>query len=124
TLFYNDDPVSTIFGVDLPVIGAPDVDVRAMVSIDNVEEGQTVSSPVTVKVSGNTFEANLAWLLLDANGAKLDNGYTTVASFGEWAQADVGLGALEPGTYTFKALEYSAENGEPINVDDKTFTVD
>ncbi len=124
TLAYNGEPVSTILGVDLPVTGEQDVDVRAMVSIDNIEEGQTVSSPVTVKVSGNTFEANVNWLLTDADGAKRDNGYATVGSYGEWAQADVDLGALEPGTYTFKAFEPSAMDGSEINVDDKTFTVE
>ncbi|MEJ7689184.1 MAG: Gmad2 immunoglobulin-like domain-containing protein [Nocardioidaceae bacterium] len=124
TLTYNGDPVSTILGVDLPVTGAPDVDVRALVSIDNIDEGQTVSSPVTVTVSGNTFEANVNWLLLDANGANLHNGYAMVGSYGEWAQADIELGALAAGTYTFKAFEQSAKDGSEINVDDKTFTVE
>ena len=42
---------------------------------------------------------------------------------GTWTQAQIELGALEPGTYTIRALEYSAENGSPTNVDDKTITV-
>lgn len=124
TLTYNGDPVSTVLGVDLPVTGAPDVDVQALVSIDNIDEGQTVSSPVTVTVSGNTFEGTVNWLLLDANGAKLHIGYAMVGSYGEWAQVHIELGDLEPGTYTFKAFEQSAEDGSEINVDDKTFTVE
>jgi hypothetical protein len=30
---------------------------------------------------------------------------------------------LDPGTYEIRALEYSAEDGSPIHIDTKTFTV-
>ncbi|MBA3233423.1 MAG: hypothetical protein H0T17_05705 [Propionibacteriales bacterium] len=123
TVMYNGDPVTTVLGVDLPVTGKPDVDVRAMVSIDNIGEGQTVSNPVTVKASGNTFEANLNWQLLDADEQRIDEGSVQVGSYGEWRQADIELGQLDPGTYTIKALEYSMEDGSVASVDDKTFTV-
>jgi hypothetical protein len=102
---------------------ASDDDVRAFITIDNIVDGQSVSSPVTVEVSGNVFEGNVEWALLDAHGAKVDDGYVTT-SMGVWTQVPVDLGALEPGTYTFKALEHSAEDGSVINLDDKTFTVE
>lgn len=123
TLVYNGDQVRTVLGVDLPAAGHPDADVRAYVSIDNIAEGQTVSSPVTVKVSGNVFEGTVNWQLLGADGRKIDDGFVTT-SMGLWTQTDVELGDLEPGGYTFTALEYSAADGKPINVDDKAFTVE
>jgi hypothetical protein len=101
----------------------PDDQVLAWITVDSLVDGQTVSSPVTVQVSGNVFEGNVTWTLLDANGAKVDEGFVTT-SMGMWAQAPVDLGALDPGTYTFKAFELSAEDGSVINLDDKTFTVE
>jgi hypothetical protein len=98
--------------------------VRAFLTIDNIVDGQTLSNPVTVQVSGNTFEGNVVWQLLDANGDKVDEGYTTTSQ-GMWTQVPVELGDLSPGTYTFKAIEYSMEDGQTIqNLDDKTFTVE
>jgi hypothetical protein len=102
---------------------ASDDDVRAFITIDNIVEGQTVSSPVTVEVSGNVFEGNVEWALLDASGDQVDDGYVTT-SMGMWTQVPVDLGALDPGTYTFTALEHSAKDGSVINLDDKTFTVE
>lgn len=122
---YNGQAVPFLFGcVDVaPSVAAQAEDqTRAFISIDNITEGQEVSNPVTVQVSGNVFEGNVNWKLLDANGTKVDEGYVTT-SMGTWTQAPIELGTLDPGTYTFKALEYSAENGDPINIDDKTFTV-
>jgi Immunoglobulin-like domain of bacterial spore germination len=96
--------------------------VRAWISIDNIVDGQTMSNPVTVQVSGNVFEGNVNWTLLNSDGVKVDEGYVTT-SMGMWTQAPVDLGTLDPGTYTFKAIEYSMEDGSIQNQDDKTFTV-
>ena len=122
TVIYNKDPVSTMFGVDLPVTVTGDDDVRALITIDNIVDGQAVSSPVTVKVSGNTFEGTVNWQLLNQSHAKVDEGVVTT-SMGSWTQADIDLGQLDPATYTIRCLEYSPENGKPGNVDDKRFTV-
>jgi hypothetical protein len=104
---------------------ASDMDVRAWITIDNIVEGQTVTSPVTVQLSGNVFEGNVNWILvdLDHDSLPVDDGFTTT-SMGTWSQAEVRLGDLEPGTYLFIANELSAEDGNPINTDDKTFTVE
>jgi hypothetical protein len=101
----------------------PDDAMRAWLTIDNIVDGQTVSNPVTVQVSGNVFEGNVNWQLLDADGVKVDEGYTTTSQ-GMWTQVPVDLGTLAPGTYTFKVIEYSAEDGSIWNQDDKTFTVE
>jgi hypothetical protein len=108
---------------DVAYVVQQDDAVRAFVSIDNIVDGQTVTNPVTVLVSGNVFEGNVNWMLLDSDGVTVDDGYVTT-SMGMWTQVPVELGTLDPGTYTFKALEYSAEDGSPTNVDDKTFTVE
>lgn len=97
--------------------------VRALVSVASPVEGETVTAPVVVTGEGNVFEGNVNWILTDESGAKVDDGFVTTA-MGSWKDFEVDLGGLEPGTYTFRALEYSAANGEPLNVDDKTFTVE
>jgi hypothetical protein len=115
-----------VVGRDNDSIGyivATDDDVRAFITIDNIVDGQPMSSPVTVEVSGNVFEGNVNWTLLDANGEKVDDGFVTT-SMGMWTQVPVGLGTLDPGACTFKALEHSAQDGSVINLDDKTFTVE
>jgi hypothetical protein len=127
---YNDDPVDRLLGVRLsgPVSAAPDqgadmTPLLAPVQVVSPVEGQTVSAPVTVTVSGNVFEGTVNWQLLDRSGAEVDSGYVTTA-FMEWRKADVRLGGLPAGTYTFRAFEASAEDGSATFVDDKTFTVD
>ncbi len=81
-----------------------------------------MTNPVTVKVSGNVFEGTVNWQLLDATGTKVDEGFVTT-SMGQWTQASIDLGTLDPGTYTIRCLEFSPKDGKPGNVDDKTFTV-
>lgn len=121
---YNGKPIAMFELNDAsPSISpAADDDVRAFVSIDNIVDGQTVTNPVTVLVSGNTFEGNVVWQLRDSNGTMVDNGYVTTAQ-GSWKQVTIHLGTLDPGTYTFRAFEGSGQDGSAINVDDKTFTV-
>jgi len=102
---------------------APDEDIRSYISIDNIVDGQTVSSPVQVLVSGNTFEGNVTWQLFDSTQTIVKKGYVTTSQ-GMWTQAPIELGDLDPGTYELQALETSAEDGSTVvNVDDKTFTV-
>lgn len=121
---YNDEPLRSLFGIDIsaPVKAMSDDDSRAWISIDNLTEGQSVSNPVSVEVSGNVFEGNVSWSLIDGGGSTVDEGYVTT-SMGSWTTASVELGQLEAGTYTFKAYEISAADGDEINVDTKTFTV-
>ena len=121
-LTYNGDPLSAVFGVQLPATVQSDDEVRALISIDNLVDGQKVSNPVTVKVSGNVFEGTVNWELLDAKGTKVDDGVVTT-SMGLWTRVDIELGNLDRGTYTIRCLDYSPEDGSPGNVDDKTFTV-
>ncbi len=121
---YNGEPVEESNGVRLdPLKAMSDDDVRAWISIESPVEGQAVTSPVTATVSGNVFEGSVNWQLFDEDGTKVDEGVVTT-SMGVWARADIKLSTLEPGTYTLRCLEYSAEDGHPMNIDDKTFVVE
>jgi hypothetical protein len=120
---YNGDPISTPLGVSLPFVLPSFDDVRPFILITNLDDGEQVSSPVDVDVLGNTFEGTVNWQLLDDSGTKVDEGFVTT-SMGEWTSATIKLGTLDPGAYTIRCLEYSAENGKVINLDDKTFTVE
>lgn len=122
TFTYNGAPVERILASDASVSAQAEEMVRAPISIENVTDGQTVANPVTIVISGNVFEGTVNWRLTDSKGRQVDDGYVTT-SMGVWTEASAKLGSLEPGTYTFEAFEYSAENGEPLHPDDKTFTV-
>jgi hypothetical protein len=119
---YNGHPLKLVLYTSANVTAKPRSSLRAFVTIDNVVEGQTLTNPVTITVSGNVNEGTVNWQLLDAAGNKQADGYTTTSQ-GVWTQAKVPLGTLKPGTYTFKAFEASAATGRPTYVDDKTFTV-
>jgi Immunoglobulin-like domain of bacterial spore germination len=81
-----------------------------------------VSNPVTVQGTANVFEANVNWQLLDGQGHLVKAGHAT-AGFMQWKPFTVHLGTLKPGTYTIRAYEASARNGNPTHVDKATFTV-
>jgi len=124
TLTYNGDPVQTVLGVDLPVTVAADDQTRALINVTSPLDQATVNDPVTVDVEANAFEGTVNWKLLDDSEAKVDEGFVTApGGMGQWSTASIELGRLDPGTYTIQAFEYSAENGNVVNLDDKTFTV-
>jgi hypothetical protein len=119
---YNGHPLKLVLYTSANVTAQPRASLRAFVSIDNVVEGQTLTNPVTITVSGNVNEGTVNWQLLDAAGTKQAHGYATTSQ-GVWTQAKVPLGTLKPGRYTFRAFEASADTGRATYVDDKTFTV-
>ncbi|MGH3506930.1 MAG: Gmad2 immunoglobulin-like domain-containing protein [Nocardioidaceae bacterium] len=127
---HNGDPVRRLLGV--PVGSGVEVlpeqaadfssSTRAAIQVTSPVEGQAMSNPVVVTGNGNVNEGNVSWQLLDAQGKEVDSGFATTAML-DWADFEVKLGRLDPGTYTFRALEYSMEDGSELNVDDKAFTV-
>jgi hypothetical protein len=119
---YNGHPLSLVLYTNASTRARPWASLRAPVSIDNLANGAVLADPVTVRVSGNTFEGNVGWQLLDDAGTKVASGYVT-ASQGAWTSVPVRLGRLAAGTYTFRAFEPSAATGRPDLVDDKVFTV-
>lgn len=102
----------------------PDDAVLAPVAVLEPREDAEVAAPVVVRGEACTFEANVAWELTDAAGARIDGGATTAAEAcpvrSPWS---VDLGSLAPGTYTFRAAEYSAKDGALVAEDATTFTV-
>jgi hypothetical protein len=128
---YNGEPLDQLLGVDVsagvPVLPEQSEDdfglTRAAMQITSPVEGQTLSGPIVVTGNANVWEGTVNWQLLDDQERVIDDGFTT-AAFMEWLRFEVDLGTLAPGTYTFRAIEYSAINGDPIYHDDKTFTVE
>ncbi len=81
--------------------------------------GETVSSPVEITGTANTFEATVEMRILDADGEELVSSFTT-ATCGSGCRGDFrerlafDLATEEPGTV--EVFESSAEDGRPINV--------
>lgn len=119
---YNGEPIRYLFDEPASVPTRSDDDIRAWVSVTSPAEGQTVDGPVTVTGSANVFEANVNWELLDENGDIVDSGYA-MAGFMEWQPFTIDLGTLDPGNYTIRAFESSPKDGQPMFIDDKSFTV-
>jgi hypothetical protein len=127
---HDGEPVAKLLGV--PVSNGVEVlpeqagdfsqTTRAAIQVTSPVEGQILTNPVVVTGNANVFEGNVSWQLLDGQGREVDSGFETAAML-EWADFEVRLGTLDPGTYTFRALEYSMEDGSELNVDDKLFTV-
>ena len=80
--------------------------------------GATVTTPMTVSGTSNTFEATLQWAVLDRSGATLKDGFATATS-GTGTRGTfsftVDVGSYQ-GAATVKLFEASAEDGSEINV--------
>jgi len=101
----------------------PDPYARAAVQIEGPEQGQTVSSPVTVYGQSATFEANVVWRIKQ-DGEVVDQGFVTSKGANGVQGPFKFTVDLPAGDYTVEAYEESAENGEIINLDSKDFTVE
>jgi len=106
----------------VPFTRQPDYEVFATVWIDLLDKTD-LESPVTITGTACTFEANVAWELLQNN--EVINSGSTIA--GEACPVrspwKVELGALAAGDYVFRAFENSAKDGSLINEDTKSFTI-
>jgi hypothetical protein len=105
-----------------PVSRAPMADVQGWVWLLAPAEGATVSSPVTISGYGSAFEGTISWEVRK-DGQKVAEGHTQGGANGEFGEFTDTID-LDPGTYEIRALEFSAEDGSPIHVDTKTFTVE
>ena len=111
-------------GLDEPVGRAPRVDVQGLIWLLSPAEGATVTSPVKIAGHGTAFEGTINWeVRRDGSEDVVAEGFTQGGSMGEFADFSDSV-VLEPGTYQLRALEFSAEDGRPLNVDTKTFTVE
>jgi hypothetical protein len=107
-----------------PVRRAPMVEVQGLIWLLGPTEGATVSSPVQITGFGTAFEATVSWeIRVDGTDTVVAEGFTMGGSMGEFAEFTDTVD-LEPGTYELRAFESSAEDGRPLHVDSKTFTVE
>ncbi len=107
-----------------PIVRAPRLDVQGLIWLLTPTQGSTVSSPVQITGYGTAFEGTISWEVRhEGSDEVVADGFTQGGSMGDFADFGDSV-ELEPGTYEMRAFESSAENGEPIHVDTKTFTVE
>lgn len=125
--------VGSATGSDRPVqltidgrpAGAPVPAEPAAVSavlIDTPANGATVSGPVTVRGTSDTFEANVSWQVL-RDGDVVADGSAMGGTLGDRAPFRFAV-AVPPGRYTVRAYAESAEDGRLVAEDTKAVTVD
>lgn len=107
-----------------PVVRAPLADVQGLIWLLGPAQDASVSSPVEITGFGTAFEGTISWeVYADGGaGAKVAEGFAQGGSNGEFAGFQDSVD-LPPGSYQIRAFEASAEDGSPIHVDTKTFTV-
>ncbi|NYD59492.1 hypothetical protein BKA08_003730 [Nocardioides marinisabuli] len=92
-----------------------DLDVLALVSIDDPVEGQEVAATFTARGRASSFEATVPWEVRDATGAVVADGFSTAEGWMDrlhpWT-AEVDVSGLAPGRYTFVAMTSDPSDGE------------
>jgi immunoglobulin-like protein involved in spore germination/sporulation and spore germination protein len=114
-------PTGTKTDVSAPVARAPRGDVQGLIWLLAPKQGATAGSPVSVDGFGTAFEGTINWDVRRA-GAVVAEGATQGGANGEFAEFHDTV-QLDPGEYEISAYESSAENGDPLHVDTKNFTV-
>ncbi|MBJ7358295.1 Gmad2 immunoglobulin-like domain-containing protein [Nocardioides sp.] len=127
-LVQNGSDPAPLFGVDTSggLKAAKPLDVLAFMNVTTPEEGATVSGSFTAEGVGSSFEATVIWEVRDASGAAVLEGFTTAEGWIDklypWT-AEVDLGGLAPGTYTFAALTDDPSDGEGGGPTEDTKTI-
>ena len=107
-----------------PVPRGPRSDIQALIWLLAPTEGATVTSPVQITGYCTAFEATINWeVRRPGSDEVVAEGVTNGGANGEFADFSDTVD-LEPGTYEMRAFESSAEDGRPLNVDSKVFTVE
>jgi hypothetical protein len=113
-------------GADLsePVSRAPMVDVQGLIWLLTPTQDATVPSPVEITGYGTAFEGTVSWeVRRDGSDEVVEDGFTQGGANGEFDEFSDTV-ELGPGTYEIRAFESSAEDGSPLHVDSKVFTVE
>ena len=99
--------------------------VRVHVAIDAPNEGEAVRSPVRISGDAAAHEANVPWVIKDALGAVVEEGFTTSAVSMEFAPWSFEVG-LEPGSYTVEVSgdDVGDTEGYKPDVDTRAFVVE
>ena len=97
-------------------------EVLASVGIDQLDRSD-VTSPVIITGMACTFEANVAWELLQDQKV-IESGATTAeVACPDRSAWKLELGELSAGQYTVRVFELSPKDGSLVTEDDKDFTV-
>lgn len=91
--------------------------------IESPTDGATVSSPVTVSGTSDTFEANVVWEVVSDDAGVAKGGHTMGGTMGERAPFEFTVD-LPPGNYTARAYAENMETGGLWAEDTVTFTVE
>ncbi|HEX5089169.1 MAG TPA: Gmad2 immunoglobulin-like domain-containing protein [Nocardioides sp.] len=115
---HDGSPVPEVFGVRTrkPVTDLPELDVLSLVSISDPSERRVVDGYFSAQGKASSFEGNVPWQLLDANGSVVRSGHAQ--SYGyeghlyPWATGHIDVTGLAPGDYTFKVMTDDPSGGE------------
>lgn len=102
---------------------APDYDVLNPLQISSIVEGEVLANPIKIWGEACTLEANVFWRLSKVGKVLKEGSTTASAACPERSAWSVELDKLEPGSYKFEVIEYSAEDGSLFAMDDKNFQV-
>lgn len=116
-------PVTELTGEGFNVNGLTRVtaiDLTPIVLLERPYQNETVSQPIHVSGTSNTFEATVYYEVLAANGSTLITGNLMATSgSGTWGTFDADLAALPAGTtgnVTVRLFDRSSVNGDPVDV--------
>jgi hypothetical protein len=96
-----------------------------LIIVSEPESGDTVTSPFTVTGCSSTFEANVLWQLLDADGNVLAEDFTMGGTMGEPADFtfEVAYTVTEQQEGTLRVYEESAKDGSELHLNEVTLTL-
>lgn len=116
------EAVDAIGGEGVPATDLDRLDVEAVTPLILVESpvpGETVTSPLEVTGTSNTFEANVQYAVTDGEGLIVDEGFTTAtAGSGTWGTFSftTTFEVPRPGLGAVIVFEEDAVTGEQVNV--------
>jgi hypothetical protein len=107
-----------------PFTRRPGYEVLNDLQIQAPESNAVLTNPVVVNGFACTFEANVAWELLQ-DGVRIDGGSVLAMEACPTRSAfEIELSTLEPGLYTIRVMEFSAKDGSLSSEDTKTFSLE
>lgn len=107
-----------------PVKRSSMLDVQGLVWLLTPTQDATVSSPVEITGYGTAFEGTVSWeVRRQGSDEVVEEGFAQAGSNGDFGEFSDTVD-LPPGTYEMRAFESSAQDGSPLHVDSKTFTVE
>ncbi len=126
------NPVDQVYGVSTsePLANGPVLETLNLMSVTSPEQDGEVSGSLDIEGVANSFEANVTWQIIDADGKVVKEGFTTAEGWMEeklfpWSDT-VNLSKLPPGDYTFIASTDDPSGGAEGNgpaTDSKDFTL-